>query len=245
MSKSKEEKVVLITPKQEEDKKEKKKNIVLIVLGSIAGFLLTTGAIIVIIFALISLGLIYAVNNIPHKSSDETYVVDKYTSNRYDNLLTYVNKEYHSLSQPGDIDTIYTFTISGPHLLLMCLKESTPIYVHIETGEADVVEMLNMFKDSSPAVGSFANTFQIESINNDLDKNVSKYIDINKPSHIIISQKGTENYISYLGMKDDKTFVSYTHGLYNNEGIYDTSLSITKSNKLLFDMYYYLLLEEH
>ena len=247
MEKEEKERIDLIVPDDKEDKAKKKKTL-LIVFGSIGTAIITIA---IIVFILLLIGIILLalyVNKLKNKpspsSSENTYVIDEYTSKRYNNLLTYVNNEYHSLSKSDDIEDISVFTISETHISLIALSDSNPIYMDIDTKKDGVDTILDLFKETTYDAGKFANTIQIETINEELDKNVNQVLDTSLPHRTIVTSYLSNNYISYLGMKDDHTFIANTHAIYQNDGAY-TSATITNENKLLFDMYYYMLNTEH
>ena len=177
MEKEEKERIDLIVPDDKEDKAKKKKTL-LIVFGSIGTAIIT---ITIIVFILLLIGIILLalyVNKLKNKpspsSSENTYVIDEHTSKRYNNLLTYVNNEYHSLSKSDDIKDISVFTISETHISLIALSDSNPIYMDIDTKKDDVDTILDLFKETTYDAGKFANTIQIETNNEELDKNVNQ-----------------------------------------------------------------------
>ena len=238
-------KVIVPDEHQNDDQKEKKKNILLIVFGSVGATLITFFSIIAIIVIVITIIFVIGLSNLNKNnttsSSDDTYVMDEYTENRYKNLYNYVNSEWRDIGHDANINYISTLSINDTHMSMMCFCDNEPIYVDINVKKNNVDEMLNIFKETTPKVGTFASTFQVEKLDETTTYNLDNYI-VNSPiNHVIVSDFGVNKYMSFLGIKDDDTIVSNTHTLFNNENIYDASVKVTKSNKLLFDMYWYIL----
>ncbi len=247
MSEDKEKKIIHLTRKQveEEERKEKKKNIAIIVIGAISAVIVSFIAITMIILLILLLFVFVPIllnksnNNTSEEPTSETYQIDEYTSWRYNHIKEYVNLEWHDLGQTSNIDTIYSLNIKEDHLYLTCLSEDVPLYIDIDMNKSDEDAILNTFKDATPNVGSYSNTIVIETINTTKEKKIG-YSNM-KLIRGLVTDKGPNSYISFIASQDKDTYyISMTHALYREDGLYNDMITVDKSNKLLYDMYYYM-----
>ena len=94
MKKKDEDNIKVIVPDkhQNDDEKEKKKNILLIVFGSVGAALITFFSVIAIILIVLTIIFVIGLSNLNKNktpySSDNAYVMDEYTENRYKTFIT-------------------------------------------------------------------------------------------------------------------------------------------------------------
>lgn len=101
----------------------------------------------------------------------------------------------------------------------------------------DINEVLNVFKESVPSVTKYGyenkketfNTHKSININSSLIKGyVSTFVD--------------KDYLSCTYLYDETTIASIAHEEFSDEGIYNKISKVTEQeNKLLFDLYYFIL----
>ena len=176
-----------------------------------------------IIFAMIFLPQWFKQDN------QSEYRMDELTIDRYNNLLSYMNKEANDLSLPSSSDII-SISYSENHLYIM---SDQAIYFDITTNENDVNISLQLFNEDKP-LGSYMNTIIVEEINTSLELNTR--INVTKS---LVTNDISNNYVSYTGLNEEG-YVSVTHHLYMENGEYNETTVVENENKAYFDMLYYL-----
>lgn len=236
------EQVVMMKPHQDDDnEKNKKKQRFVIKTIIIAGSLLLV-AIIVIILAvfLIRKKNKDRKNNSSDVSSSETYNVDPDTEARCNNLLTYLNNEYHDIpTYTDEISNIESFSIIDGHLLVLAHNEAQMVYFDIDYSG----DILYNLKNGVPSVGAYPIIIQVEYHNSGLIIDVENIFKDCSNFKLKITDYESNHYVSFMGMKSEEEAIALTHGDYLTSGEYEYMTISSKNDKPLFDLYYYLLNE--
>lgn len=224
-----EEKVVYVKAKDEDsEKKNKRRKIIALILG-------------LFVVVDIILGIIFIpkiIKNLNKQSNTpSSYVMDKHTETRYNNLLSYVNQQRQDGGYSSDMTSIVALSFSKPNLQISYKNDAKPGYLSVNMDDcADFSEALNSFNNGIPTPGKYV--YEVR----DEEFYTSKNININ--SSLIqghISSFGTKIYLSCTYLYNDTTIASITHQDFNDEGIYTPYKVTEQENKILFDLYYFIL----
>ena len=232
--KEEDKKVTIVNGNDNNDddrKKNKKKR--LIVLIALLIFL-----IIDIVCGIIFIPKIINKLNNKNKESTSSYVMDEYTKNRYNNLLSYINDLRIDSTYEGNISEITALTYDKPHLCVSYQNDNEPGYIEVEIDDKENIdEILEMFKDGHPTAGTYTYAIQKETFNTHKTINISSSL---IKGHV--STYGVVDYLSCTYVYNDTTLCSLTNEEYSDEGLYNNIVKVTEQeDKLLFDLYYYLL----
>ena len=196
-------------------------------------------AIIFSIFAVID--IVLAIIFIPRffkKSKDsDQYVVLKQSIDRYNNILTYINKEVEGIYEESS--SIVSYTLEDKTIKISTISNNEKsLYFEITTSFETYEDALKGFDNEVP-VGSYATSVRYEDItSHSLNVVSDKYVCIHTSSSM-------ESYISCTYLKD-KTMYSYTHEHPLGDGSpdgYHKTVTYNES-KELYDFYYYLIYKD-
>ena len=193
----------------------------------------------IVIAAVLVLDIILAAIFIPRaiKRSKEagqssSYVVDEKTEARYENMLSYINKERTEVGKT-ELNEIVVLEYSNKKLKITAKSEEIPSYIEIKaTITEEMTSILEIF-DNEVLPGQYETSFQDETISTK-ELNISK-----KAATGIVTAKNDKDYVSFIA-NDGHSMLSSCHQEYKEDGLYNYTSVTASSDKLLYDFLYYL-----
>ena len=218
-----EPKVIYVKVDNNDDSKKKRRLIAAIILCFVL--------VIDIVLALIFIPKFLNKNN----TTESSYVMDENTSTRYENLLSYINKERTDVSK-SEMDKIVSLEFINNKLEISLKNEESPSYIEIK--------LPNDIESSSDALSIFNKGISLgkyETIIYDEQYSVKELNTKDKQSvNGIVSTTGVEDFVSFT-TADNYSLISASHKTYNDDGLYDYTSVTEKGDKVTYDFYYYIL----
>ena len=190
-----------------------------------------------LVFFILLLFLVLAgSNNGQEETSGSESEVSEETKTIYNNILSYTNSERTSLGL-SEADKIVSLQYVDSKLCVTYCNDDVPGYIEITINAESIDAALNEFKEETPKQGSYANTV----IN--MTYNTEKEINISYEDKVgVVSTWMNKDYISMTYRYDENTLCSLSKAEYSDEGSYTGITAVTElEDKLLYEMYYYIL----
>ena len=222
------DKVTIVKAVDTSDKDKKDKKVTLLVILISSGFIFT----VCLIVAAILLSL-YFRNKGNTSSSEPEYHVTEETINRYNNLLSYINKERTSVDKSTATE-IVSLSFKSKDLCVSYRNSKEPGFIRIETSYTTADECLNAFKDQSPKAGTYATEIKVMEFS-------SSPMGVERP--FITGFVGTymdNDYLSCTYENDNLSLSSITMALNTDIFIEPEEITLEK-DQILYDMYHYIL----
>ena len=225
---------VINTNNNQQDNNNKKREDKIIIFTIFGSVILTVFIIMMIIFVPKWLKSGPTSNN----TSNSGYVVNEDTKIIHDNLKTYVDLEIEDLGMGfKKVEKFTSFKFNDHHLTLTYITSDNPGYIDITMPEQnDISSALTSFKDEPPLLGAYDITISNETYGEDAVVHLN-----DKDINVKTSVKDTHKYVSLMTFKDESTISVISHEEYQDSGIYNHIDITPNSDKVFFDLAYYLI----